>query len=561
MSVETQTLQGSGGAQGITQGVAYLYKPHSHSDKGLYILNGDAAKQQFQQAQQQVVARLDQLAQDLNKQGKTDEAAIFEAQAALVLDNALQTRVSSRIDSGTTLAEAIRAASEDMAQTMAALDDPYFQERAADMRSIGDMLLSALGEKVTWDDLANNSIILAHDLSPAETAELPMGRIVGFATAAGGPTSHTVILARALGIPAVVGIGSELLEIPSGTELILDGNTKRLIVAPDSATQAEAQQQIAAYQASLASQSRLRHKAGASADGHAIGLWANIGRPEEAERAFEMGAEGIGLFRSEFLFLERSTPPSEDEQTQAYRAALSSMHGRPVVIRTLDIGGDKPLPYLPMPAEANPFLGTRGLRLCMQHSELFQTQLRALLRAATDGDLWIMLPMVASLDDLRWARAELQKAAQSLQAQHILHKADVKLGVMIETPAAVTIADLLAREADFFSIGSNDLAQYTLAVDRGDPELARRYPADSLPVLRLMAYAAATARRAGIPIGICGELGGDLTLAPILAGLGIEKLSMTPALIPAVKERLLSLSFAEMQRQALEACQWDTLPN
>jgi phosphoenolpyruvate-protein phosphotransferase len=560
MSVQTQTLQGSGGAQGITQGVAYLYKPLSHSNQGLFILNGDAAKQQFKQAQDQVVARLDQLAHDLTKQGKNDEAAIFEAQAALVLDKALLERVAKRIDSGRQLADAIREASEEMAQTLAALDDPYFQERAADMRAIGDMLLASLGERIDWNELPANSIILAQDLSPAETAELPMGRIAGFATAAGGPTSHTIILARALGIPAVVGLGSELLELPNGIPLILNGSKKSLIVAPDAVSQAKASQQIAAYQAGLSNQARLRHQAGASADGHPIGLWANIGRPEEAEQAFELGAEGIGLFRSEFLFLERAAPPSEDEQAQAYRSALNSMHGKPVVIRTLDVGGDKPLPYLPMPAEANPFLGTRGLRLCMQHSDLFQTQLRALLRAAPAGDLWVMLPMVASLEDLRWARAELDKAAQSLHSQQIIHNSKVKLGVMIETPAAVAIADLLAQEADFFSIGSNDLAQYTLAVDRGDPELARRYPADSLPVLRLMAQTAAVAQRAGIPIGICGELGGELDVAPILAGLGIEKLSMTPRLIPSIKEHLLSLSLAEMQQQALQACRWKTFP-
>ncbi|HNP71961.1 MAG TPA: phosphoenolpyruvate--protein phosphotransferase, partial [Kouleothrix sp.] len=283
-------------------------------------------------------------------------------------------------------------------------------------------------------------------------------------------------------------------------------------------------------------------------------LWANIGHPDEAARALEHGAEGIGLFRTEFLFLDRHAPPGEHEQYAAYRRTLQTMAGRPVVIRTIDIGGDKPLPYLNMPHEENPFLGVRGLRLCMQRTDLFTTQLRALLRAAAYGDLWIMLPMVATLDDLRWGRAQLQDAAAALAAEGSPHRADVRLGVMIETPAAAVTADLFARDAAFFSIGSNDLTQYTMAADRGLADLAARYPHDAPAVFRLIGMAAEAAERAGIPIGVCGELAGVPAAAPILAGLGVNELSMAPAMIPQIKEQLQGVTF-EQARAAAQAAQ------
>lgn len=259
------------------------------------------------------------------------------------------------------------------------------------------------------------------------------------------------------------------------------------------------------------------------------------------------------MFRTEFLFLERTTAPSEDEQYAAYHETLQIMAGRTVIIRTLDIGGDKPLPYLHVAPEANPFLGVRGLRLCMQHADLFQAQLRAILRAAQHGDVWIMLPMVALPSDIAWAREQLQQAAATLQAQGVAHRADVPLGIMIETPAAAVTVDVLARASDFFSIGTNDLSQYTLAVDRGQAELSARYPHDTLPVLRLIQQAVQAARQAGKHIGVCGELGGVPELGPLLAGMGVHELSMSPALIPPMKARLRELTYAEAHAAALHA--------
>jgi phosphotransferase system enzyme I (PtsI) len=300
-----------------------------------------------------------------------------------------------------------------------------------------------------------------------------------------------------------------------------------------------------------------RDQPGQLADGQRLPLWANIGHPDEARLALEHGAEGIGLFRTELLFLDRATPPSEDEHYSVYRATLETMAGRPVVVRTIDIGGDKPLPYIDMPHQANPFLGLRGLRLCMRWPNLLATQLRALLRAAVHGDLWVMLPMVATLDDLRWGRAQLGVAAAALAAEGLPHRADVRLGIMIETPAAAVTADLLAREADFFSIGSNDLTQYALAADRGLADLAARYPHDATAVLRLIAQAAEAARRAGIPIGACGELAREPAAALLLAGMGLDELSMDPAAIPIVKQQLRKATLAQARAMAVEALRWE----
>jgi phosphotransferase system enzyme I (PtsI) len=289
------------------------------------------------------------------------------------------------------------------------------------------------------------------------------------------------------------------------------------------------------------------------ADGHSISLWANIGHPNDASLALEQGAEGIGLFRTEFLFLNRTTTPDEEEQYLAYRRTLETMAGRTVVIRTLDIGGDKPVPYLGLPTEPNPLLGTRGVRLCMRQPALMRTQFRALLRAALHGDLWVMLPMIATPADLAWGHAQLCTAAQQLEAEGVDHRANIPLGIMVETPAAAVTTDLLARDAAFFSIGSNDLTQYTMAADRNMTDLSADYPHTSPAVLRLISQTARAAREADIPVGVCGELAGLPDIAPLLVGLGVTALSIAPAAIPAIKECLGSMTLADAQALAREA--------
>lgn len=550
-------LHGAGGAPGIALGRAVCYQP-STASRTITDETPEAAIARFEAAQAQAIANLNGLGERLRAEGRPNEAAIFEAQAILLEDPFLTDEVARQVrEAGSALEDAITATTTQMRVALEALDDAYMRERAADMDALGQALLGALhGSTSALRDLPPGAIIVAPDLAPAETAELRSGTVAGFATAYGGPTGHTAILARALGIPAVVGLGATALTIADGTDLIIDGSNALLIAAPTD-TERDTYRQRATGERAADERRRLafRDQPGRLADGRAVGIWANIGDPAEAQVAAEHGAEGIGLFRTEFLFFQRTAPPSEDEQYQAYCAALHAMQGRPVVIRTIDIGGDKPVPYIDMPPEANPFLGTRSLRLCMQRPDLFATQLRALLRAATQGDLWIMLPMIATLDDLRWGRAQLTAAVHTLAEAGVPHRADVRLGIMIETPAAAVTADLLAREAGFFSIGTNDLTQYTMAADRGLPDLARRYPHDATAVFRLIALAATAAHTAGIPIGVCGDLAGTPAAAAALAGLGIDELSMSPHDIPKIKEYLQSVTQAQATAAAQAAQQ------
>lgn len=551
-------LRGVGGAPGIAQGRAVRYQPEFAASQPADA-DPQAALARFAAAQSQAAQRLHQLAAQFRADGHASEAGIFEAQALMAEDLFLDDEVTRLVrDEGQPLAQALDSTIASMRAALEALDDEYLRARAADIDAVGQELRRALygGTVLDVRSLPPDAIVVAPDLTPSETAGLRGGSVAGFATAYGGPTGHTVILARSLGIPAVVGLGAAALDIADGAPLILDGDRAQVIAEPTTDEQAAYAERLAAQQAARAHQQALRDQPGQLADGHRVALWANIGRPDEAQAALDYDAEGIGLFRTEFLFLERDAPPDEHEQCEAYRAVLETMQGRPVVVRTLDIGGDKPLPYLDMPHEANPFLGVRGLRLCMRRPDLFTTQLRALLRAALHGDLWIMLPMVTTPDDLAWGRAQLQAAAAALAAEGVAHRADVRLGVMIETPAAAVTADLLARDAAFFSVGSNDLTQYTMAADRGNADLAAQYSHNAPAVLRLIGQAASAAKRAGIPIGVCGELAGVPDAAPLLVGLGIDELSMAPAAIPLVKERLRGVTLAAAQQAAAAVAVW-----
>ncbi len=547
-------LIGAGGAPGIVLGRVVLYRP-AKADMAAAYSSVEDALALLTAAQAAAAQVLSALAERLRGEGRDQESDIFDAQALMAEDQLLSDEVARRMrEQAVSLIDAITATVGQMRADLEALDDPYLRERAADMDAIGSSILAALhGDTGGLRDLPAGSIIVAPDLTPAETAELRGGMVAGFATAYGAPTGHTAILARSLGIPAVVGLGVAALDIKDGSDIILDGAAMLVIAEPDAQERAAYTRRAAELHAESTRPPALRDQPGQLADGHRLPLWANIDHPDQARLALEHGAEGIGLFRTEFLFLERAAPPSEDEQYSAYRKTLETMAGRTVVVRTIDIGGDKTLPYLDMPPGDNPFLGVRALRLCMRRPDLFATQLRALLRAAVYGDLWIMLPMVATLDDLRWGRAQLVAAAASLAAEDVPHRADVRLGIMIETPAAAVTADLLAREAAFFSIGSNDLTQYAMAADRGLANLAARYPQDATAVLRLIAQAADAARRAGIPIGVCGELAGVPAAALLLAGMGLSELSMAATLIPLVKQQLREITLAQARELATES--------
>ncbi|NIS80090.1 MAG: phosphoenolpyruvate--protein phosphotransferase, partial [Anaerolineales bacterium] len=439
-------------------------------------------------------------------------------------------------------------------QTFEAMEGEYFRERAMDVVDVGRRLIRAvLGlPQPSLASLPQNCIVLADDLTPSDTAKMDRGNVLGFCTAKGGKTAHAAILARSLGIPAVVGAGSSALEIHEGCTLILDGQTGTIIVDPEANTIQEYEVRSKRLKELHARALASAHEPATTLDGHQVEIVANIGTVEEAAQILECGGEGVGLLRTEFLYLNRTTPPSEDEQTEAYIAIAKMLDQGPLIIRTLDVGGDKPLPYLPIEPEENPFLGHRGIRLCLAEPEMFKIQLRAILRAAQDSNIKVMFPMVARVEEVRAAKVLMQQAREELEARGVEY-GEPEVGIMIEVPAAAVTADLLTKEVDFFSIGTNDLTQYTLAVDRTNSLVQDIADALHPSVLRMIAATIRHAHEAGIWVGLCGELAGDAVAAPVLLGLGLDEFSMATTSIPFVKEVIRSWSLAQAQALAQEA--------
>jgi phosphocarrier protein FPr len=391
------------------------------------------------------------------------------------------------------------------------------------------------------------AILLAEDLAPSDTATLDPKNVLGFCTAGGGPTSHTAIIARSLEIPAIVGVGPEVMSIAEGTLCILDGKHGKLYIQPGEADIAHARELQQQEQAQLTAEKARRFEPAITTDGHHIEVAANIGNVDDARRAAEAGAEGVGLLRTEFLFLAHNKEPDEEEQFAAYRDIVQAMDNKPVIIRTLDIGGDKHVPYLNLPQEENPFLGIRGVRLSLAYPELFRTQLRAIYRAAAHGPVLIMFPMIATLDDWEQARSMAEDVRQELNAP------EIPLGIMVEVPSAVLLADQLAESVAFFSIGTNDLTQYVLAMDRGHPELAKQADALHPAVLRSIAQTVQAANKAGKWVGVCGNLASDPLGAEILTGLGVTELSASIPAVATIKAHLRTVALSAMQEKAQRA--------
>lgn len=477
-----------------------------------------------------------------------DEAAIFEVHQELLTDEDLLEAVQQKIEAQQNAGQAWQATIEERAAIMAALDDPLLAARAADIRDVGNRILKLLtGEanEVTWPD--HPVVVIAHDLTPSDTAMLDPKKVLGFATAVGGPTAHSAIIARALSLPAVVSVGEGLLKVADGTAVILNGSSGIIQLNPDAAAQEKAKNDLAAAKKQQQAAREQANEPAITLDNHRIEIAANIGGAADAVKANASGAEGVGLLRTEFLFLDRATPPSEDEQFTVYRQIAEAMAGKPVIIRTLDIGGDKPLPYVQVPPEDNPFLGERGIRLCLNRPELLREQLRAILRAASYGSLRIMFPMVADMSEWRAAKAMVDEIRAELNAP------ELPVGIMIEIPAAAMMADVFAQEVDFFSIGTNDLTQYTLAMDRMHPSLAGKSDGLHPAVLRLIEATVRGAHAAGKWVGVCGELGADPQATPILLGLGVDELSVSVPSIATVKAKVRTLTRTEAQKLAAQA--------
>ncbi|MBI5520293.1 MAG: phosphoenolpyruvate--protein phosphotransferase [Desulfovibrio sp.] len=493
---------------------------------------------------------------DLRRQsGDSPRAQILAAHHELLDDPDLTGLATAGLEGGKSAAFAWREAFACYAARLEALDNPLLRERAGDIRDVGRRVLGLLagaapGPVVTQAE----TILIAHELSPSDTAALDRTKVLGFCTATGGGTSHVAILARSLGIPAICGIDEEALNLPDGTLVVLDGAAGVLKRDPGEAELAQARARMAEQSARREAELAAAGDDARTADGQRIEVAANVRNGKEAREAAEAGGEGVGLLRSEFLFDKRDSAPDEEEQFNAYAEVAKAFGpGRRVVIRTLDVGGDKPLSYIPLPREDNPFLGIRGVRVSLERPDLFRVQLRAILRTAPLCGLNVMFPMIAGVDELREARAYLDEERAALGIN-----APVKVGVMIEVPSAAVLAEVLAPEADFFSIGSNDLTQYTLAMDRGHPRLAKQADALHPAVLRLVGMAAGAAKRHGKWTGVCGGVASDVAAVPVLIGLGVEELSVSVPAIPAVKAAVARFTLAQCRELAQEVLKLST---
>jgi len=547
-----KTYQGVGAAPGLGIGKAIWWKKETPQFEARSINDPTKEVQKLEKAIEEAKNQITALRQIASNRMGEEEAQVFDAHLAFLDDPAFTGEMKNRIESQQKNAEAIcHEVTEEMSQMMASLGDEYMMARADDIRDVGNRLLLLLTGKKPLDPslIRPGSIVVAEELTPSDTAQFPEG-IAGMVTAKGSKTAHAAIMARTLGIPAVLGLGESIQQIADGETLIIDGSQGFVIRNPQP-------EQVKKAEKEIQRQKEVREKALKEAqqdaytkDGKRIQVFANIGSLQDIDPALSHHAEGVGLFRTEFLYLENDHWPTEEEQTKAYAEVLQKFNPHPVIIRTLDIGGDKDLPYAQLPKEENPFLGHRAIRFCLANPELFKTQLRALLRASVHGELWIMFPMIENLSEIRAAKALLDECRQELKKEKVKVADDIKVGIMVEVPAAAITADLLAKEVDFMSIGTNDLTQYTLAADRGNEQVANLYDAAHPAVLRLIKMTCDAGKQAKIPIGMCGELAGDPIMAEILVGLGLDELSMSAGAIPEIKQAIRQIDHKKAQALA-----------
>jgi phosphoenolpyruvate-protein phosphotransferase len=556
-----KTLCGIAASRGVAVGPAFRFRR-----TGLYwdrctVEDPVAEWTRFQAALAAAREQLSAVSVEAEARAGVEQAAIFQAHIMMLEDPELLDAVRTIIEEQCVNAEAaLNDAVERYVRALEALDDKYLSARAADARDVANRVLRILLD-VTESPTAGMmvpSIVLARDLTPSDTVMLDKPRVLGFCTAEGGATSHTAILARGLGLPAVVGVGPAVLEIADGATLVLDGSDGTVLVEPGEKMVAAYRERQTTVAAVLAQARKQAHGPAVTRDGRRVAVVANVGNVEGARAALEAGAEGIGLLRTEFLYLERTSLPDEEEQYRAYRAITDLFDDRPVILRTLDIGGDKDPPYLNLPQETNPFLGLRAIRLCLARPELFRPQLRAALRAGIGRNLKVMFPMVATVAEVRAARSLLEECRAELLADGQLVAEKMEVGIMVEIPSAALMADHLATEVDFFSIGANDLSQYTMAADRGNADVASLTSGFQPAVLRLVQAVIAAAHAQDKWVGLCGELAGEPLALPILLGLGLDEFSMNPPAIPLIKQIIRAITLGEAQEVAQAALKLDS---
>mgnify|MGYP001454248159 FL=1 len=554
--------KGIGASAGIGIGKIVKIKEEELNYTKQSIEDTEAEKKRLSDAIEVFIEKTQKMVESMKVTAGEQEAEILEGHIMMIQDPAISEQIEAKIDGEKINAEAaVEEACDFFAQIFAMADDELTQQRASDLGDIKTRLIKILLgiEEVDISAVPEGTILVAEDLTPSMTAGINPANVQGVLTEIGGKTSHSAIICRSMEIPAVLSIENIVSIVNDGDEVVLDGSTGEAFINPEASVVEEYKAKKAKFLEEKAALQKFVGQKSQTADGHVVELVANIGGPDEAEGVLERDGEGVGLFRSEFLFMESDAIPSEEAQFEAYKKVAETLDGKPVIIRTLDIGGDKALPYLGLPTEENPFLGFRAVRFCLQRKEdIYKPQLRALLRASAFGKVRIMVPLVTCVDELRAVKAIIEELKQELDAEGIAYDKDIQVGVMMETAAASLIADILAKEADFFSIGTNDLTGYTMAADRGNPDVAYLYSAYNPAVLRSIRNIISSANKEDIMEGMCGEAASDPLLVPVLLGFGLNEFSVSATAILATRKVMSLWTMDECKALVDEVMQLET---
>ena len=545
--------KGIAGSEGIGIGKVVLIEEHDLTVEKKSVTDTDAELKRLQDAIEKFVAITNEMADKMAKTVGEQDADILRGHIIMLQDPMIEEQISALMISEKISAEmALEQVLDQTAEMFAAVPDELIQQRATDLMDIKSRMLKILMgiEEVDISQVPENTVLVARDLTPSMTAGINPANIAGILTEVGGRTSHSAILARAMEIPAVLSIEGICGIVKNGDTVVLDGSKGEAIVNPDEATVKEFEKKFADYAAEKELLKAYKGKPSQTKDGVKVELVSNIGKPEDADKVVECDGEGIGLFRTEFLFMDRDSVPTEEEQFEAYKKVAETMKGKPVIIRTLDIGGDKAIPYLGLETEENPFLGFRAIRFCLKRRDIYEVQLRALLRASAFGDIKIMVPLVTGVDELRAVKVILEDIKRQLGKDGIAYNKDVKVGVMMETPAACMMADALAKEADFFSIGTNDLTGYTMAVDRGNAKVAYLYSTYNPAVLRAIKRIIECGKAEGIMVGMCGEAAADPKLIPLLLAFGLDEFSVSATSVLKTRKTISDYNIDECKALA-----------
>ena len=545
--------KGIAGSEGIGIGKVVLIEEHDLTVEKKSVTDTDAELKRLQDAIEKFVSITNEMADKMAKTVGEQDADILRGHIIMLQDPMIEEQISALMISEKISAEmALEQVLDQTAEMFATVPDELIQQRATDLMDIKSRMLKILMgiEEVDISQVPANTVLVARDLTPSMTAGINPANIAGILTEVGGRTSHSAILARAMEIPAVLSIEGICGIVKNGDTVVLDGSKGEAIVNPDEATVKEFEKKFADYAAEKELLKAYKGKPSQTKDGVKVELVSNIGKPEDADKVVECDGEGIGLFRTEFLFMDRDSVPTEEEQFEAYKKVAETMKGKPVIIRTLDIGGDKAIPYLGLETEENPFLGFRAIRFCLKRRDIYEVQLRALLRASAFGDIKIMVPLVTGVDELRAVKVILEDVKRQLDKDGIAYNKDVKVGVMMETPAACMMADALAEEADFFSIGTNDLTGYTMAVDRGNAKVAYLYSTYNPAVLRAIKRIIECGKAEGIMVGMCGEAAADLKLIPLLLAFGLDEFSVSATSVLKTRKTISDCNIDECKALA-----------